>query len=159
MSLQSPKLHTLEEAITIRQSWANERVIFTNGCFDILHPGHIDYLTAAKKLGDKLIIGVNSDASVRGNKGPHRPILDQDQRAYMLAALACVDLVVIFEENTPIALIKALRPDIHIKGGDYSIENLPETPVVRSYGGAVKILPFLPGYSTTQIIEKIQSLE
>lgn len=136
---------------------SGKRVVFTNGCFDLLHPGHIQYLEAAKDLGDALVIGLNSDASVKENKGPTRPINPEHTRAIMLAALACVDMVVIFNEKTPILLLSELQPNLHIKGGDYKIEDLPETPTVEGYGGEIQIIPFLAGYSSTSLIEKIKA--
>ncbi len=140
-----------------RETWRSrgKRVVFTNGCFDLLHPGHIAYLTEAKALGDVLVVGLNSDASVRRLKGPKRPLLSQEERRTMLLALRMVDDVAIFDEDTPNALIAALKPDIHVKGGDYNVDDLPETAVVRAYGGEVKILKFLDGFSTSGIIERI----
>jgi len=130
-------------------------VVFTNGCFDILHPGHVTYLSQAKALGDVLVIGLNSDASVRRLKGPSRPIMPEADRAFMLLALKAVDYVVIFDEATPMELISQLRPSIHVKGGDYQVDDLPETKIVKSYGGEVKILGFVEGQSTTDIIGRI----
>jgi len=131
-----------------------KRIVFTNGCFDLLHLGHATYLREAKALGDVLVVGVNSDASVQNNKGIKRPIVSENSRAGLVAALKPVDFVVLFEALTPIELIEYLKPDIHVKGGDYEADLLPETPIVRSYGGQVVILPFLKGYSTTSIIER-----
>lgn len=136
---------------------AGKRVVFTNGVFDLLHVGHVRYLQAAHELGDALFIGVNSDDSVRRLKGPTRPLNPAEERAEVLAALRCVDAVCIFEEDTPMALLEIIRPDIHAKGGDYKTPDaLPETPLVRSYGGEVVILPFVDGRSTTRIIGKMQ---
>lgn len=137
----------------------NKSIVFTNGCFDILHPGHIYYLAKAKELGDILIIGVNSDSSVRKLKGEGRPVNSLESRMLLLASLVFVDAVTFFEEETPVKLLEFLQPHIHVKGGDYRKEQLPETPVVESYGGKVVILPFLEGYSTTQIINKIHQKE
>lgn len=134
----------------------NKKVIFTNGCFDILHVGHLRYLNEAKKQGDVLIIGVNSDASVKRLKGESRPINNQFDRAEMLSGLKAVDYTVIFEEDTPEELIAILKPSIHVKGGDYKKEDLPETKIVESYGGEVRILSFVEGKSTTNIVKKIQ---
>ena len=131
---------------------AGERVVFTNGCFDILHAGHAGLLEQARALGDFLVVGLNSDASVRRLKGPSRPIHDQEARARVLAALRAVDAVVIFEEDTPVETIAALAPHIHVKGGDYTPEALPETAVVRAGGGEVVILPLVDGYSTTRAV-------
>ena len=135
---------------------AGRRVVFTNGCFDILHRGHITYLNRAKALGDVLVVGLNADSSVKRLKGTERPINDQDDRASVIAALSCVDLVVVFEEDTPVALIEALRPDIYAKGGDYTLETLPEAPVVKRLGGEVKLLDFLEDRSTSGIIDRIR---
>lgn len=134
----------------------NKKVVFTNGCFDILHVGHLRYLNEAKKQGDVLIIGVNSDASVKRLKGESRPINNQFDRAEMLSGLKAVDYTVIFEEDTPEELISTLKPSIHVKGGDYKKEDLPETKIVESYGGEVRILSFVEGKSTTNIVKKIQ---
>lgn len=132
-------------------------IVFTNGCFDLLHPGHVHYLAEARGLGHRLIIGLNSDASVQRLKGAHRPIQAQADRALLLAALACVDLVVIFEEDTPLELIQHLRPDVLVKGGDYTIDQIVGAPEVESRGGIVQVLPFVEGYSTTRIEEKIKA--
>ncbi len=132
--------------------------VFTNGCFDILHVGHVSYLERARSLGDALIVGINSDASVRGlGKEPGRPVNSEKDRARVVAALACVDCVVIFDEDTPLETLALLRPDVHCKGGDYRADELPETPLVRSYGGRVEIIPFVPGYSTTGILARAKS--
>ncbi|MCS6776733.1 MAG: D-glycero-beta-D-manno-heptose 1-phosphate adenylyltransferase [Chloroherpetonaceae bacterium] len=135
-----------------------ERIVFTNGCFDLLHIGHARYLAAARALGDLLVVGVNSDASVRALKGPDRPIVPGAERAELLAHLTAVDYVCLFDETRPDALIAAVRPQIHVKGGDYRIESLPETPVVRHYGGQVVILPLVEGRSTTALIERIRAI-
>lgn len=132
-----------------------KKVVFTNGCFDILHVGHISYLEMAKRQGDILIVGVNSDESTKRLKGPTRPINSEKDRAAMLSALKAVDYTVIFEEDTPEDLIAYLKPSIHVKGGDYKKENLPETKIVEAYGGKVIILNFVEGKSTTNIINKI----
>jgi len=131
-------------------------VVFTNGCFDVLHAGHAQYLEQARALGDVLVVGVNSDASVRRLKGPSRPYQSQEDRARLLAALEAVGHVVVFDEDTPVETLALLRPDIHVKGGDYAPESLPEGQVVRSYGGAVRILDFLPGRSTTSLVGRIR---
>ena len=136
-----------------------QRVVFTNGCFDILHPGHVIYLEQAAALGDILIIGVNSDESVRGLKGTSRPINALGDRLTVLSALASVDYVVPFAESTPIELIKIVRPDIYVKGGDYTPQTLPEAPVVQELGGVVKILPFVSDRSTTSLINRIRQGE
>ncbi len=133
----------------------NQKIVFTNGCFDVLHAGHIALLQRAKALGDRLVVGLNSDASVRRLKGDSRPIHDQNARAAVLNSLRCVDAVTIFEEDAPIETIRALRPSVHVKGGDYDAENLPETPVVRQSGGEVVIVPLVEGFSSTRAIERM----
>jgi len=139
---------------------AGRRVVFTNGVFDILHVGHVRYLQAARAEGDALLVGINSDASVRRLKGPTRPLNPEDERAEVVAALACVEAVCVFDEDTPHALIEIVRPHVHAKGGDYAgPDALPETPLVRSLGGEVVILPLVPGRSTTQLIQKIENHE
>lgn len=132
------------------------RVVFTNGCFDILHIGHIKYLREAKKKGDKLVIGVNSDASVHRLKGPERPVNDLAARMEMLAALEMVDLVIPFEEDTPIELIKIINPDVLVKGGDYEVDTIVGADHVRANGGTVEIIPYVEGYSTSLIIGKLK---
>ncbi|MCI5724837.1 MAG: D-glycero-beta-D-manno-heptose 1-phosphate adenylyltransferase [Fusobacterium gastrosuis] len=132
-----------------------KKVVFTNGCFDILHVGHVSYLENAKRQGDILIVGVNSDESTRRLKGPTRPINNENDRACMLSALKSVDYTVIFDEDTPEDLIAYLRPSIHVKGGDYKKDDLPETKIVEAYGGKVVILNFVEGKSTTNIVNKI----
>jgi len=132
-------------------------IVFTNGVFDILHRGHVSYLDEAAQLGASLIVGVNTDASVRRlNKGPERPINPEQDRAALLAALACVDAVVLFDEDTPEALIAALRPDLIVKGGDYDMEALPETALVRSWGGDAVAIPFEFQRSTTALVKKLR---
>jgi D-beta-D-heptose 7-phosphate kinase/D-beta-D-heptose 1-phosphate adenosyltransferase len=135
------------------------RVVFTNGCFDILHSGHTSYLSQAKALGDVLIVGVNTDAGVRRLKGPARPVNTLAERVSVLAALSCVDHLVAFDEPTPVGLIEALRPDVYVKGGDYTRETLPEASLMDTLGGEVHILPYLPDRSTTAIIERIRAAE
>ena len=132
------------------------RLVFTNGCFDLLHRGHITYLNQAKALGDVLIVGLNSDESVRRLKGPHRPINTLEDRAQVLAALSCIDHIVSFTENTPHDLIELIQPDVFVKGGDYTRQTLPEAQLVESMGGEVHILPYLQDVSTTSIIERIR---
>ncbi|MDH4100559.1 MAG: D-glycero-beta-D-manno-heptose 1-phosphate adenylyltransferase [Nitrospirota bacterium] len=132
-----------------------KRIVFTNGCFDILHVGHTRYLQKARETGDCLVVAVNSDASVRGLKGPTRPIVPQAERAEMLAALGCVDFVTIFDAPTPLETIKALKPHFLVKGGDWSIENIVGGPEVRSWGGDVKNITYIEGSSTSNIIEEI----
>jgi rfaE bifunctional protein nucleotidyltransferase chain/domain len=134
------------------------KVVFTNGCFDLVHLGHVHYLEAARSLGDALIVGVNTDASAaRLSKGPGRPCTPEADRARVLAALACVDRVVLFAEDTPLALITLLQPDILVKGGDYQPHEIAGREVVLARGGKVLALPFVPGYSTTALLERIRS--
>jgi D-beta-D-heptose 7-phosphate kinase/D-beta-D-heptose 1-phosphate adenosyltransferase len=132
----------------------NKKIVFTNGCFDLLHVGHVRYLQEAKKLGDVLVIGVNSDASVKRLKGPARPVQTEADRAEILAALGCVDFTVIFTEDTPENLIKTVKPDILVKGGDWKIEQIVGSDFVIAKGGKVLSLQFVDGKSTTKLIEK-----
>lgn len=132
-------------------------VVFTNGVFDLLHPGHVDVLTGARAQGDHLVVGVNSDASVRRlGKGPERPVRSEAERAYVLAGLAAVDAVVVFDEDTPLDLVRALQPDVIVKGGDYTPESVVGAEIVRARGGRVVIIPLTPGQSTTSIIERLR---
>jgi rfaE bifunctional protein nucleotidyltransferase chain/domain len=133
-----------------------KKIVFTNGCFDILHIGHARYLHEAKSLGDHLIVAVNSDRSVRAIKGPERPVMREEERAEMLAALGCVDSVVIFEEDTPLKVIEYLMPDILVKGGDWKPEDIVGSDAVIAAGGEVKSIPFVEGSSTTGIINTIE---
>ena len=133
-------------------------LVFTNGCFDILHPGHVDYLQRARDLGERLVVGLNSDASVRRLKGPTRPVNDEASRALVLAALACVDHVVVFEEDTPYELIRAVAPDVLVKGGDWSVDRIVGRDLVEARGGRVLSIPLLPGHSTTAIIDRILAM-
>lgn len=134
------------------------KVVFTNGCFDLLHPGHVDLLSRARALGDILVLGLNSDASVRGLKGPTRPVVPFEDRALVLAGLASVDFVTMFDEPTPLALIEAVLPDVLVKGGDWPVESIVGREAVEAAGGTVLSLPLLPGFSTTVLIERIKSL-
>ena len=136
-----------------------KQVVFTNGCFDILHVGHMTYLEEAKEFGDYLFVGVNSDESVKRLKGPTRPINSEVDRAELLAGLKAVDYTVIFTEDTPVELIGELKPSIHVKGGDYKKDDLPETKVVESYGGRVEIVSLVEGKSTSNVVKKIQNKE
>ncbi|MFZ5649810.1 MAG: D-glycero-beta-D-manno-heptose-7-phosphate kinase [Bacillota bacterium] len=149
----SCKIAGFSEAVNLVEGWRKkgQRIVFTNGCFDILHAGHIIYLEKAKKLGDRLVVGLNTDASVRRIKGLTRPINSEMDRARLLAALECVDCVVLFDEDTPSGLIRALKPDVLVKGGDYRAEEVAG----REYAGRVEIIPFEEGYSTSGIIEKV----
>ena len=134
------------------------RVVFTNGCFDLLHPGHVDYLERARELGDHLVVGVNSDASVRRLKGARRPVNDEQARTAVLAGLGCVDSVIIFEEDTPLELIRKIRPHVLVKGCDWPIDQIVGRDIVEADGGRVLSIPLLPGYSSTAIIERVCSL-
>lgn len=134
-----------------------DRIVFTNGCFDILHRGHVQYLEEAAALGHRLVIGLNSDASVRRQgKGPDRPLNDQDSRASVLAGLRCVDAVLVFDEDTPLEVIKTLKPDVLAKGGDWKPEQIVGSDVVLANGGEVRSLGFVNGFSTTALVEKIK---
>lgn len=134
----------------------DERVVFTNGCFDLLHPGHVAYLDEARRLGDRLVVGVNTDASVRRIKGPARPLVPQDDRALVLAGLAAVDAVTLFDDDTPRELIAALLPDVLVKGGDYDLDAIAGRDVVEAAGGEVRVIAFRPGHSTTSLLERIR---
>jgi rfaE bifunctional protein nucleotidyltransferase chain/domain len=136
----------------------NKKLVFTNGCFDILHKGHITYLNEAKKSGDVLIVGVNSDASVRKLKGDERPVTNEQDRMFALDNLKAVDYVILFKEDTPYNLINAIRPDVLVKGGDWKVEDIVGSDVVLAAGGEVKSLNFINGYSTSSILEKIRKL-
>jgi D-beta-D-heptose 7-phosphate kinase/D-beta-D-heptose 1-phosphate adenosyltransferase len=141
------------------ESWRSSivgRVVFTNGVFDLLHPGHIDVLTGARRLGDALVVGVNGDASVRRLKGPTRPIRGEWERAYVLAALSMVDAVVVFDQDTPLELIQLLRPNVLVKGGDYHEGSIVGAKEVRSWGGDVVVIALTPGHSTTSTIERFR---
>jgi len=152
--LDTPALESLVDLMrTNKQS-----IVFTNGCFDLLHPGHIDYLQKAKTLGDVLIVALNSDDSVRQIKGESRPVNSLNDRMAMLAALECVDFVTSFQEDTPYNLIDAIKPDILVKGGDYTKDEIVGADIVEDNGGELKILDFLPGYSSSDLIKRIQKL-
>jgi D-beta-D-heptose 7-phosphate kinase/D-beta-D-heptose 1-phosphate adenosyltransferase len=142
-------------AILAAERGRGRRVVFTNGCFDLLHVGHVRYLQKARQLGDLLVLGLNSDASIRRLKGPRRPLIAQDERAHILAALDCIDYVTIFDEDTPLELLEALRPDILVKGGDYTPGTVVGKDMVEGYGGKVELIRFVDGKSTTNIIERI----
>lgn len=132
------------------------RLVFTNGCFDLIHAGHIDLLQRARALGDRLVVGVNSDVSVSGLKGPARPFIPERDRVAILRALRCVDDVLVFDDATPLRLIEQLEPDVLVKGGDWAVEKIVGANLVLARGGEVHSLPLLPGYSTTSIAERIQ---
>ena len=136
----------------------NKKIVFTNGCFDILHAGHISYLQAASKLGDVLVVGLNTDSSVKKLKGNSRPINSETDRAMILDALRCVDFVTLFDEETPLQLIQNVLPNILVKGGDYTEDTVVGANIVKSYGGKITLLPFIQGRSTTEIIKKILEL-
>ncbi|HEX9080131.1 MAG TPA: D-glycero-beta-D-manno-heptose-7-phosphate kinase [Desulfuromonadaceae bacterium] len=142
-------------AIIAAEKGRGKRIVFTNGCFDLLHAGHVKYLQKARGLGDLLVLGLNSDASVRRLKGEKRPLIGEDERAHILAALDCIDYVVLFDDDTPLALITQLKPHILVKGGDYTPEGVVGREVVEAYGGRVELVPFVDGKSTTNIIERV----
>ncbi|MCC6613894.1 MAG: adenylyltransferase/cytidyltransferase family protein [Anaerolineae bacterium] len=151
---------TREQAINLRANlaMAGQRLVFTNGHFDLLHVGHLDYLEKARALGDALFVGVNGDGSSERLKGSGRPIVPADERARLLAALIPVTAAIIFEQDTADALIDALKPDIYVKGGDYRDKPLPERPLVESYGGQIVLIDYLAGHSTSELIRKIKAL-
>jgi D-beta-D-heptose 7-phosphate kinase/D-beta-D-heptose 1-phosphate adenosyltransferase len=149
------KILTLDAAVQWRRS--RGRVVFTNGVFDLVHPGHVDILTAARAMGDALVVGVNSDASVRRLKGAGRPVRTEQERALVLAALESVDAVVVFEDDTPLELIRSLTPDVLVKGGDYTVDTVVGAPEVLSRGGEVIIVPLTPGHSTTGTVERMRT--
>ena len=153
------KMNHLAGVKAMISSWKSEgkKVVFTNGVFDLLHIGHITYMAKAADLGDKLVIGLNSDSSVKRIKGEDRPVNDQDSRAALLAALFFVDAIVVFEEDTPLNVISTLMPDILVKGADYSVENIVGAKEVIANGGEVKTIDFVEGYSSTSIIQKIRN--
>ena len=158
ISVTSEKILRLDQAIAQVQAWQQkgQKIVFTNGCFDLVHLGHIDYLEKARNLGDKLILGLNTDASVSRIKGPLRPVVNQEARARLMAALSFIDAVILFDEPTPLQLIEALKPDILVKGDDYSIETIVGADFVLANGGDVKTIALVEGYSTTKLIEKIK---
>ena len=152
---------TQEKLNSLLEKWSDQhdKIVFTNGCFDIVHRGHIDYLFRASKLGSKLMVGVNSDASVQAIKGPNRPVQDEESRMYLLAALEFVNAVVLFTDSTPLNLIKKVRPDVLVKGADYKPEEIVGYHEVNSWGGEVTTLEFIEGYSTSKIVKKIKETE
>jgi len=160
MEKSAGKIASLSQAKSQVRAWQEHglKVVFTNGCFDLIHLGHVDYLEKARQLGDKLVIGLNTDDSVSRFKGPERPLQDQNSRARVLAAMQFVDLVVFFNEDTPQTLISELIPNILVKGSDYLTENIVGADVVKKAGGEVKTIDFVPGYSTTRIVEKIKKI-
>ncbi|HEY0054165.1 MAG TPA: D-glycero-beta-D-manno-heptose 1-phosphate adenylyltransferase [Pedobacter sp.] len=158
LTLIENKILTLDRLQPFLSIWKfqGHKIVFTNGCFDLLHLGHVDYLAKAAGLGKKLIIGLNSDASTSALKGPSRPITNQTSRAHLLASLFFVDAVVLFGEATPYELIKAIKPDVLVKGADYTIDQIVGSNIVLENGGEVKTIEYLTGYSTTAIEEKIR---
>lgn len=151
------KILTLEALKEERSHWRDQKVVFTNGCFDILHLGHVDYLEKAASKGDRLIVAVNTDASVKKLKGNDRPLNEEYARARLIAALGFVDAVVLFSEDTPLSLIKILEPDVLVKGSDYQLSNIVGADIVIQKGGKVETIDLVAGYSTTNIIHKINS--
>lgn len=149
----------LDELLRLRKEWASQgkTVVVTNGCFDLLHVGHVRYLREARSMGDLLVVGLNDDASVRRLKGPSRPIVGQDDRAELLAALDCVDYVVIFTEDTATDLVATVQPDVYVKGGDYGKggKELPEAGTVQGYGGRIKLVPLVAGRSTSDLVQQV----
>ena len=155
------KIFSLEQLKASLNIWRllEKKIVFTNGCFDLLHLGHIDYLAKAADLADKLVIGLNSDFSTNILKGPNRPITDEHSRSLILASFSFVDAVILFDDQTPLELIKLVRPDILVKGSDYTIEQIIGSDIVLQNGGQVKTIDYLPGYSTTLIEEKIRTFK
>lgn len=151
---------TLSELVEMRSTWrkAGLRLVLTNGTFDLLHVGHVRYLQAAREMGDILVVGINSDASVRGYKGPGRPVVPQNERAEVVAALRCVSYALVFDEPTATELVEALHPEVYVKGGDYAAggKPLPEAQAVQAYGGEVKIVPFIEGHSASNLIRNVE---
>lgn len=153
-------LLTLSQALALRAELRTERrtLVFTNGHFDLMHIGHLDYLERARQLGDALIVGINGDASTRRLKGPGRPLVPATERARLIAALGCVTGTVVFEDDTATALIESLRPDVYVKGGDYADKAWPERSAAEANGGRIALIPYLPGHSTSALIERIRAL-
>lgn len=158
MAATAEKIINRAEAVQLVTDWRQQgqRVVFTNGCFDLLHLGHVDYLEKARALGDKLVVGLNTDASVSRLKGPDRPLQDEMSRARIMASLLFIDAVVLFEEETPYELIKEVQPDILVKGDDYAIQNIAGHDLVLEKGGEVKTIQLVKGYSTSGIVDKIK---
>jgi D-glycero-beta-D-manno-heptose 1-phosphate adenylyltransferase len=152
----SEKIKTIETILPLIPLWKKEgKIVFTNGCFDILHLGHVDYLEKARNLGQKLIVGLNTDSSVQRIKGPSRPVQDELCRARLLASMQFVDAVILFDQETPFDLIASIKPDILVKGNDYTIDKIIGAEIVMENGGEVKTIAFIDGYSTSKIIDKI----
>lgn len=154
------KVHSRNSLQQLCNVWraSGATIVFTNGCFDILHHGHLDLLARAAGLGNKLVLALNSDASVRRLKGPERPVTNEQDRAFQAASLLCVDAVCLFDEPTPAEIITFVKPDVLVKGGDYTLDTIVGADYVMSYGGRVEIIPFVNGYSTTSIIDRIKKL-
>jgi rfaE bifunctional protein nucleotidyltransferase chain/domain len=155
------KIMSNSEAVEKIEGWKSrgEKIVFTNGCFDILHAGHVDYLEKASLKGDRLVVGVNTDSSIRRIKGEKRPIIDESSRSRVLAALGFVDAVILFSEDTPIELIRQLKPDVLVKGKDYDISNIVGADIVMQNGGKVETIELTEGFSTTNVISKIKKLK
>jgi D-glycero-beta-D-manno-heptose 1-phosphate adenylyltransferase len=153
------KIFTLSQLLEQLKSWREQgqKIVFTNGCFDLLHLGHVDYLEKARQLGDKLVLGLNTDQSISSIKGPNRPLQDELSRARVMASLLFVDAVVLFDSDTPLNLIKAVQPDILVKGDDYAVDQIVGQKEVIAAGGEVKTVPLVTGYSTTNIVKKIEN--
>ena len=153
-----PKIFPLKALLPVlaRETRAGKKIVFTNGCFDILHVGHVRYLQKARTLGDLLVVGVNADSSVKKIKGPGRPVNSQRARAEVLAALECVDFIVFFASSTPLELIRSVRPQVLVKGGDWPKHKIVGAALVEAGGGLVRTLPFIPGFSTTRVLGKIR---
>ena len=158
IELLNSKIHTWESLQSQVAEWQKQgkKIVFSNGCFDLVHKGHIDYLNRAADLGDVLVMGLNTDASVSKLKGPHRPIQDEQSRLTIIAALQCVNAVVLFDEETPYELIKLVQPDVLVKGSDYKPENIVGYDIVIAKGGQVKTIDYLPGFSTSGIEKRIK---
>ena len=154
------KIYSREALLRECNVWraTGKKIVFTNGCFDILHHGHLDLIARAASFGNILVMGLNTDASVQRLKGPDRPVTNENGRAFQVASLLCTDAVCLFDEDTPENLITALRPDVLVKGGDYTIDQIVGADFVTSHGGRVEIIPFVTGYSTTSIINRIKTL-
>ncbi len=154
------KIYSIDSFIPVLKDWQRDgKVVFTNGCFDILHIGHVDYLEKARALGSKLIVGLNTDASVQRIKGKERPIVIEESRARVMASLWFVDAVILFDENTPLELIGRIKPDILVKGDDYTLDKIIGADIVIGNGGEVKTIPLVSGFSTTNIVNKIKNLQ
>lgn len=152
------KVYSIEEAVEIFGPTRKFTLVFTNGCFDLLHRGHIEYLYSARSLGDRLLVAINTDSSVKRIKGDNRPLVNQDDRAAIVASLEMVDAVILFDDDTPRKIIRCLAPDVLVKGGDYSVEQVVGAEEVEKYGGRVCIVPIVSGYSTTILKDKIDEI-